>query len=82
MYLLSFHTKAKKEYGLLDTGNYTFSPRSNFGKDEIHYDFKRSNDYSIAYNGKLKKRFPRILAFNNIKIGDIEYNNIICKSCS
>lgn len=73
---IEFSYKGKKEYGFLDTGNYTFSPRTNFGKDEIHYDFKRSNDYSIAYNGQLKKRFPWLLTFNDIKIGDLEYNNI------
>lgn len=73
---IEFTYNGKKEYGFLDTGNYTFSPRSNFGKDEIHYDFKRSDDYSITYNGKMKKRFPWLLTFNKIKIGSIEYNNI------
>ena len=73
---VEFSYKGKKEYGLLDTGNYTFSPRSNFGKDEANFDFKRSNDYSITYNGRLKKKFPWLLTFNDIKIGDIKYDNI------
>jgi hypothetical protein len=73
---VEFSYNGKPEYGLIDTGNYTFSPRSNFGKDETTYDFKRSNGYSIAYKGRLKKRFPWILTFSGIKIGNIEYNNI------
>jgi hypothetical protein len=73
---IEFLYNDNKEYGFLDTGNYTFSPRSNFGKDVPSYDFKRSDDYLITYNGKLEKKIPLILTFNNIHIGNIEYNNI------
>ena len=73
---IEFSYDGKKEYGLVDTGNYTFTPRSNFGKDEVHFDFRKSADFSAAYKGPLKKRFPWILTFNNIKIGGIEYNDI------
>jgi hypothetical protein len=73
---IEFLYNGKIEYGFVDTGNYTFTPRSNFGKDDVHFDFKWSDDYSISFNGHLKKRFPWILTFNNIIIGDIEYNDI------
>ncbi len=73
---IEFSYQGKKEYGVIDTGNYTFSPRSNFGKDEIQYDFKRDTKYSVSYNGPVHKRFPCILTFNDIKIGNILYSNI------
>ena len=73
---IEFYYQDKKEIGLLDTGNYTFTPRSNFGKDNIHYDFKNKKEFNIDYNGKVKKRFPLLLSFNDIQIGNIEYNDI------
>ncbi len=73
---IEFSYQDKKEIGLLDTGNYTFSPRSNIGKDQNHYNFEFNQNFSVAYNGKIKKRFPWLLNFDNIQIGSIDYNNI------
>lgn len=75
-YIIEFEYNGKTELGLLDTGNYTFSPRTNFGKDEIHYDLKNINiSYDILYKNT-KKVPPFIYTFNNIKICGHEKNNI------
>lgn len=73
---VDFLYKDKREYGIIDTGNYTFSPRTDFGRDGFSFDFKKNSDYSLTYKGNIKKRFPQILTFDGIKIGDVEYNNI------
>ena len=57
MVLTDFLYKGKKEVGLLDTGNYTFSPRNNFGKDEDHYNFDFEVNDEIL-DVKLKKKAP------------------------
>lgn len=72
---IPFKYKDKQEIGIIDTGNYTFSPRSNFGKD--NYMYKMDADLSYQkMNIKSKKRAPIVHTYNNIEICDIKINNI------
>jgi len=65
------------EYGLVDTGNYTFSPRNDFGKNDMDVsDIQFQAEYSLEFQGKIKKQPPRILSFNGIQIGGVTYDTI------
>lgn len=73
---ISFLYNDMKEIGLIDTGNYTFTPRADFGINEIKYDFKMEEEYSISYDGSVPKRFPMLHKFSNIIINNESFNNI------
>ena len=72
---IDFNYKGKREVGMLDTGNYTFSPRSNFGKDENHYQMEYTTSDDIFYK-KLKKRVPIVHTYNDIEICGIRKDKI------
>ena len=72
---INFLYKGKKEVGLLDTGNYTFSPRNNFGKDEYHYNFDFEVNDAIL-DEKLKKKAPFVQTYNDIEICGLMKNKI------
>lgn len=73
---ISFLYNNMKEIGLIDTGSYTFTPRSDFGINEVHYEFKYKEEYSFSYNGSIPKKIPMLLKFDNIVINNEIFNNI------
>lgn len=75
---IKFTYKGKEETGLIDTGNYTFSPRSYFGKDKDLFD---PNVIPVANvedlkNYKIKRRAPIVHTYNDIEICGVEFNKI------
>jgi len=79
-YFIEFNYKEKKEVGLIDTGNYTFSPRNNLGKKDPELSFNESLDFNMTYdsikNYKIKRKAPVVHTFNNIEVCGVEINNI------
>ncbi|MBQ0168135.1 MAG: hypothetical protein KBT02_13605 [Treponema sp.] len=65
---IEFLYKGQKEVGIIDTGNYSFSPRNNFGKDDDIYDL--NSDYVTAdvYQKKNPKKLPFVHTFDDIEI--------------
>ena len=74
--LIYFTYKGQQELAMVDTGNYCFTPRHNLGDGKQDYDINDYSKYGIAYNGKVPVT-PRVMqTYDDIKIGDVTYNNI------
>lgn len=73
---IKFTYKGKEETGLIDTGNYTFSPRSYFGdgKDEFNPDLIIT--FEDVEKTKIKKRAPIVHTYKDIEICGVEFNKI------
>lgn len=66
------------ENAIIDTGNYTFTPRNNLGKKSPLYNISSSDikSQNFVKNYKEKKVLPIIHTYNGITIGNLQYNNI------
>lgn len=66
-----------KEIAMIDTGNYCFTPRHDFGDGMQDYQIdEESSSYGIAFNGKVPVT-PRVMrTYNGIKIGHVTYDNM------
>lgn len=75
---INFEYNGLTELGIIDTGNYTFSPRSNFGKLAADIENFDTENLSLetTKNYKIKRKAPFVHTYNGIKICDIEFNNI------
>lgn len=76
--VISFNYKDYVESAIIDTGNYSFTPRYNLGKNRAKYNIDPSNITSQTFirNFKEKRVFPIIHTYNDISIGEEEFNNI------
>ena len=74
--LINFTYNGLEELAMIDTGNYCFTPRHNIGDGNQNYDLNDDSTYGIGYDGKVPVT-PRVMyTYNNIKIGDVSYDNI------
>ncbi len=75
-FLIFIEYNGNKEFAMVDTGNPWFIPRHNFGDGNQNYDINDNSTYGIGYDGDVPVT-PRVFRpYNNIKIGNIIYNNI------
>lgn len=75
---INFTYKGATEIGIIDTGNYTFTPRNDFGKENT-VPITTPNDMgSQEYikNYRLKKKIPIIHTYDDIEIGSETFNKI------
>ncbi len=71
-----FEYRGQPEFGMIDTGNYGFTPRHNFGDRNQQYDINDYSNYGYGYKDKVPIT-PRVMySYNDIKIGEIIYNNM------
>lgn len=73
---IKFTYKGKEENGLIDTGNYTFSPRLDFGKENSEYDLTTHLTVEEIQNYKIKRKAPIVHTYNDIEICGVKYNKI------
>ena len=76
-FLIYIDYNDSKEIALIDTGNYCFTPRHDFGDGMQDYQIdEESSSYGIAFNGKVPVT-PRVMrTYNGIKIGHVTYDNM------
>ena len=75
--LIYIDCNGSKEIAMIDTGNYCFTPRHDFGDGMQDYQIDEdSSSYGIAFNGKVPVT-PRVMrTYNGIKIGHVTYDNM------
>ncbi|MBO4509167.1 MAG: hypothetical protein J5747_11105 [Spirochaetaceae bacterium] len=74
--LINFLYDGKQELAMIDTGNYCFTPRHNIGDGKQNYDINDYSSYLLEYKGEVPVT-PRVMqTYDNIRIGDVVYNNI------
>ena len=66
------------EPAIIDTGAISFTPRNNFGKKKLEpiNNKEKSITPSDVKNYKEKKLLPIVHTYNNLFIGDMEFNNV------
>ena len=76
-FLIYIDYNGSKEISLIDTGNYCFTPRHDFGNGKQDYKIDdESSFYGVAFNGKVPVT-PRVMrTYNGIKIGNVTYDNM------
>ena len=74
---IEFLYKGKKEVAMIDTGNYTFSPRNNFGKDDNIYNLTDGSPSAaeVLYK-KTPKKMPFVHTFSDIEICGVKKDGI------
>ncbi len=75
--LIYIDYNGSQEIAIIDTGNYCFTPRHNFGDGNQDYKIDDdSSSYGIAFNGKVPVT-PRVMrTYDGIKIGQVTYDNM------
>ena len=76
-FLIYIDYNDSKEIALIDTGNYCFTPRHDFGDGNQDYKIDDdSSSYGLAFNGKVPVT-PRVMrTYDGIKIGQVTYDNM------
>ncbi len=75
--VININYKGNAEPAIIDTGNYTFSPRNDFGKNTVQkFDYSQLTSKGFIENYKIRKKAPFIHSFSEIKIGEEEFNGI------